>query len=236
MKTAVIGSGGWGTALALVLLENGNEVSLICRREDKCRAMALSRENPQLKDVRLPDTLELTCDLNVVRDCSLVVMATPSFAVRETVCRLKPHLKPGAVLVLVSKGIERGTSLLLHQVVEQEAEGHSVVVLSGPSHAEEVARGIPTAVVVASEERRSAELVQDLFMNSNLRIYTSPDVAGVEISAAMKNAQSVLMRSILLIKLVILPRHSAKHAACRGLKEMPAFTFECGHLHRISSV
>lgn len=188
MKTAVIGSGGWGTALALVLLENGNEVSLICRREDKCRAMALNRENPQLKDVRLPDGLELTCDLNVVRDCSLVVMATPSFAVRETAARLKNLVSPDTILVLVSKGIEKDSLLLLHQVVEQEVgEDVPVVVLTGPSHAEEVARGIPTAVVVASEHRCAAELAQDLFMNDHFRIYTSSDIIGVEVGGAMKN-------------------------------------------------
>ena len=192
MKTAVIGSGGWGTALALVLLENGNEVSLICRRGDKCRAMALSRENPQLKDVRLPDALELTCDLNVVRDCSLVVMATPSFAVRETAARLKNLVSPDTILVLVSKGIEKDSLLLLHQVVEQEVgEKFPVAVLTGPSHAEEVGRGIPTAVVVACEDKAAAELVQDLLMNERFRIYTSSDVIGVEVGGAMKNVIAI---------------------------------------------
>lgn len=188
MKTAVIGSGGWGTALALVLLENGSDVTLICRREDKCRAMMESRENPQLKGVRLPEKLEITCDLNAVSGCELVVMATPSFAVRETAKALKPYLSPKTVLVCVSKGIEQGSSLLLHQVVEQEAgEDFPVVVLTGPSHAEEVSRGIPTAVVVASADRQAAELTQDLFMNERFRIYTSSDVVGVEIGGAMKN-------------------------------------------------
>lgn len=188
MRTAVVGSGGWGTALALVLLENGSEVTMICRREDKCRAMAESRENPQLKGVRLPDSLGLTCDLSAVKDCTLVVLATPSFAVRETARTLKPWLTPGSVLVLVSKGIEKESSLLLHQVVEQEVgEGNPVAVLSGPSHAEEVGRGIPTAVVVACAERKAAELTQDLFMNERFRIYTSDDIIGVEVGGAMKN-------------------------------------------------
>ena len=188
MKAAVIGSGGWGTALALVLAENGHNVTMWCRRPEQCDLMRGTRENPHLKGICLPDELKLTDNLNDINDCEVLVLATPSFAVRETVRRLKPHLKEGAVLVLVSKGIEKGTSLLLHQVVEQEVgESHPVVVLSGPSHAEEVARGIPTAVVVASEDRCCAELVQDLFMNPRLRIYTSPDVIGVEVSAAMKN-------------------------------------------------
>lgn len=188
MKAAVIGSGGWGTALALVLLENGNEVTLICRREDKCRAMAESRENPQLKGVRLPDELVLTCSLDVLNDCDLVVIAVPSFAVRETARMLKGHLSSEAVLVLVSKGIEKNSSLLLHQVVEQEVgEDIPVAVLTGPSHAEEVSRGIPTAVVVASAHRHAAERTQDMFMNERFRIYTTSDVVGVEVGGAMKN-------------------------------------------------
>ncbi len=192
MKTAVVGSGGWGTALALVLLENGNEVTLVCRREEKCRTMAESRENPQLRGVHLPDELALTCDYSAVRDCGLVVLATPSFAVRETARVLKEHLTPGTVLVCVSKGIEKGTSLLLHQVVEQEVgEQIPVAVLTGPSHAEEVGRGIPTAVVVASEDRKAAELAQDLFMNDRFRIYTSSDIIGVEVGGAMKNVIAI---------------------------------------------
>ena len=188
MKTAVVGSGGWGTALALVLLENGNEVTMLCRRENKCRAMAEKRENPQLKGVRLPEDLNLTCDWNAVRDCALVVLATPSFAVRETARALKAYLTPGTVLVCVSKGIEKETSLLLHQVVEQEVgDPFPVAVLSGPSHAEEVGRGVPTAVVVACEDKAAAELTQDLFMNDRFRIYTSPDIIGVEVGGAMKN-------------------------------------------------
>ena len=188
MKAAVIGSGGWGTALALVLAENGHEVTLWCRRPALCELMRGTRENPHLKGVRLPEELVFTDKLSDISGCEVLVLATPSFAVRETARALKPHLKAGAVLILVSKGIEKGTSLLLHQVVEQEVgDGNPVVVLSGPSHAEEVARGIPTAVVVASEDRRCAELAQDLFMNPRLRIYTSPDVVGVEVSAAMKN-------------------------------------------------
>lgn len=155
MKTAVVGSGGWGTALALVLLENGNEVTMVCRREEKRLAMEQSRENPQLKGVKLPEELRLTCDLSALRECGLVVMATPSFSVRSTAATLKQYLTPGTVVVLVSKGIEKESSMLLHQVVEQEVgEQFPVAVLSGPSHAEEVGRGIPTAVVVACADKR----------------------------------------------------------------------------------
>lgn len=188
MKTAVIGSGAWGTALALVLLENGHQVSLWSYTQAEGDALRQRRENPMLPGVALPEDLKLTCDINCVKGCKAVVLATPSFAVRTTARLIGAAADPGTVIVLVSKGIERDTSMLLHQVVEQEVgDKCPVVVLSGPSHAEEVGRGMPTAVVVASGSRAAAELVQDLFMNGRFRIYTSSDILGVEIGAALKN-------------------------------------------------
>lgn len=188
MKTAVIGSGAWGTALALALLENGHETVLWSYTEQESAVLREKRENPMLRGVTLPENLSLSADLNCVEGCGAVVLATPSFAVRATARRLRERLAPGTPVILVSKGIERESSLLLHQVVEQEIGGFCpVVVLSGPSHAEEVARGVPTAVVVACENRPAAELAQDLFMSRCFRIYTSPDIVGVEIGAALKN-------------------------------------------------
>ena len=188
MKTAVIGSGAWGTALALALLNNGHQTTLWSYSGQEHATLREKRENPMLPGVALPDTLELTTDLASVKDCGAVVLATPSFAVRSTAKQLKAFLSPGAPVILVSKGIEKDTSLLLHQVVEQELDGQNpVVVLSGPSHAEEVGRGVPTAVVVACGNRDAALLAQDLFMSRQLRIYTSPDITGVEIGAALKN-------------------------------------------------
>ena len=188
MRTAVIGSGAWGTALALVLLENGHDTVLWSYTQEESAVLRERRENPMLPGVTLPDALELSTDLDCVKGCGAVVLATPSFAVRSTARLLRAHLDPGVPVVLVSKGIEKDSSLLLHQVAEEElGEETPVAVLSGPSHAEEVGRGVPTAVVVACESRASAELVQDLFMNQRLRIYTSPDIVGVEIGAAMKN-------------------------------------------------
>ena len=188
MKTAVIGSGAWGTALAMVLLENGHDVSLWSYTEQERAAILAHGENPMLRGVPIPERMDLTCDLNCVKGCGLVVLATPSFAVRATARRLGQAADPGTPIVLVSKGIEKDTTLLLHQVVEQEVgDRYPVVVLSGPSHAEEVGRGVPTAVVVASASRAAAELAQDVFMNGRFRIYTSPDIVGVEIGAALKN-------------------------------------------------
>lgn len=188
MRAAVIGSGAWGTALALVLLENGHEVTLWSHTWEESDVLRQRRENPMLPGVRLPEELELTADLTCVKECQVIVLVTPSFAIRETAQKLAALADLGTPVVLASKGIEKGTSLLLHQVVEQELSGKCpVVVLSGPSHAEEVGRRVPTAVVVASESRQAAVLVQEMFMNSRLRIYTSPDIVGVEVGAAMKN-------------------------------------------------
>ncbi|MGM9607752.1 MAG: NAD(P)H-dependent glycerol-3-phosphate dehydrogenase [Oscillospiraceae bacterium] len=188
MKVSVIGSGGWGTALALVLLENGSDVTLWSYTQEESDVLRQTHENPMLKGVPLPEELKLTTDLSCVKGCKVVVLATPSFAVRGTARQMGPLLDPGTAVVLVSKGIEKDTSLTLTQVVEQEVgEKCPVVALCGPSHAEEVGRHVPTAVVSASQDQQAAELVQDLFMNERFRVYTSDDVIGVELGAALKN-------------------------------------------------
>lgn len=187
MNISVLGSGGWGTALAMVLLENGHQVTLWSHLEAKSNALRETGENPMLKGVPLPKALTLTSDMSCVRGCPVVIVATPSFAIRNTARELAPMLEKDAVLVVASKGIEKDTSLLFTQVVEQEAPGHAVVALSGPSHAEEVGRRVPTTVVSASESQWAAELVQDLFMNERFRVYASPDIVGVELGGALKN-------------------------------------------------
>lgn len=188
MRAAVIGSGAWGTALALVLLENGHQVALWSHTREESETLRKNRENPMLPGVALPEELELTDDLACVKGCQAIVLVTPSFAVRDTARKLAALADPGTPIVLASKGIERGSSLLLHQVVAQEVgERCPVVVLSGPSHAEEVGRRVPTAVVVACQSRQAAVLVQEMFMNGRFRIYISPDIVGVEIGAALKN-------------------------------------------------
>lgn len=157
MKVSVIGSGGWGTALALVLLENGSDVTLWSYSEEESAVLREQRENPMLKGVPLPDSLKLTTDLSCVKGCKVIVLATPSFAVRGTARRMGPLLDPGTAVVLVSKGIEKDTSLALTQVVEQEVSADCpVVALCGPSHAEEVGRHVPTAVVSASKDQQAA--------------------------------------------------------------------------------
>ena len=190
MKTVVLGSGGWGTALALVLCDNGHDVTLWCRNPAKAEELARSRENPLLKGVPLPESLHITGDLACLEGAELVVSAPPSFAVRQTGERIAPYLRPGTVLVSVSKGIERDTNLRMSQVLwetTRSAGVEGIVALSGPSHAEEVGLRLPTGCVAASPEREAARFVQEAFMNERFRVYTSYDIIGVELSAALKN-------------------------------------------------
>lgn len=188
MKAMVLGSGGWGTALALLLCDNGHAVSLWSHDPEKAEAMRKTRENPLLSGVSLPEELEIVSDIALTAEADLVVFATPSFALRETARRAAPYLRPEQTLVSVTKGIERDTNLRMSEVLRQETgDICQVVSLSGPSHAEEVGRRLPTGCVAACPDERSACLVQDAFMNGVFRVYTSPDIVGVELSAALKN-------------------------------------------------
>ncbi len=192
MKVAVLGSGGWGTALAMLLLENGHEVSLWSYTKEESTHLRLTHENPLLPEIHLPAGLDYTADLSCVRGCGLVVVATPSFAVRSTAQSIKDLLDPETILVSVSKGIEKERSLRLSQVVKEATGGRfPVAVLTGPTHAEEVARRLPTAIVAACEERAVAERVQDVFLNEYFRVYGSPDVVGVELGGALKNVMAL---------------------------------------------
>ena len=188
MKTVVLGSGGWGTALAMLLAENGHPVTLWSYLEEESRRLQQTRENPLLPGVTLPESLSYTWDLSCVRGCGVVVMATPSFGVRSTAEGIRGMLTPETILVSVSKGIEKGSSLRMTEIIRQ-ATGDlcPVVALSGPSHAEEVGRGLPTGCVAASVSQAAALTVQDAFMNDRFRVYTSPDIVGVELSGALKN-------------------------------------------------
>ena len=186
MKVAVVGSGAWGTALAIRLQKNGHDVTLWTFEKDLVEQMEKTRQNPRLPNAVLPQELQIRTDYACVSGCKLVVIACPSFPIRS-VCRgVAPYLDEDAVLVSVAKGIESGTLMRMSQVVEQET-GKPVVVLTGPSHAEEVALDLPTGCLAASERRDLAELVQDAFMSDALRVYTSPDAVGAELGAALKN-------------------------------------------------
>lgn len=186
MNVAVVGSGGWGTALALQLCRNGHKTVLWSHNPKKAEQMRLSRINPMLPGVVLPQELAISGDPACVTGCGLVVIACPSFPIRSVCAAVAPYLDQDALLVSATKGIESGTLLRMSQVVEAET-GRPVVALTGPSHAEEVARGIPTGCLAASPDKDKAEFVQDVFMADNFRIYTSPDIVGAEIGGALKN-------------------------------------------------
>lgn len=186
MKILVAGSGGWGTALALVLLRNGNQVYLWSYCEEESENLAKTLRNPFLPGVELPEEMSFTSSCEEAASADMVVFASPSFAVRGTAKSFAPHLREDVILVCVTKGIEQGSGCRMSQVIAQET-GKTVVALSGPSHAEEVSRGIPTGVVAACEDKSLAEKVQATFMNDALRVYTCPDTIGVELGAAHKN-------------------------------------------------
>ena len=188
MKAVVMGSGGLGTALSQVLCDNGHDTWLWSHNAAKAAEMQKTRENPLLKGVILPETLQITSDLSCLEGADLVVSAAPSFAVRETARKMTPYLKRETIVVSVSKGIERDTNLRMSQVIEEETHHLCrVVALSGPSHAEEVGIRMPTGCVSACPDRAAARFVQDAFMNDYFRIYTSYDIVGVELAAALKN-------------------------------------------------
>ena len=186
MKAAVVGSGAWGTALAIQLCKNGHDVTMWTFETELIDGRVNQRHNPRLPGAVLPDSLKISGDYACVKGCSLVVMASPSFPIRS-VCRgVAPYLEADAVMVSVTKGLEDGTQKRMSQVIAEET-GHEVVVLTGPSHAEEVALGVPTGCLAASENKALTEFVQDAFMSDSFRIYTSPDPVGAELGAALKN-------------------------------------------------
>lgn len=185
MKICIVGSGSWGTALALSVCPR-HETTLWSHNPEKAQQMALTRINPALPEILLPQEMTITSDPRCVTGQDLVVIASPSFAIRSVCAAIADHLSENTVMVCVTKGIENGTLMRMSQIV-QTMTGHCVAALTGPSHAEEVAKSIPTGCVAACPEKSLAELVQSAFMTENFRIYTSPDLIGAELGGALKN-------------------------------------------------
>ncbi|BCJ85372.1 NAD(P)H-dependent glycerol-3-phosphate dehydrogenase [Effusibacillus dendaii] len=191
-SVAVIGAGSWGTALAMVLADNGCKVSLWARRQEVVDEILSEHTNSRyLPGVKLPDSIVASTDLEfVLEGTNQVLVVTPSLAFRETIKQMSPFIKPGIKLLHATKGFDSQNLERLSQVIEQEIpqlHPFDMAVLSGPSHAEEVSRRSPTTVVVASEKQATAELFQDLLMNAYFRVYTNPDVIGTELGGALKN-------------------------------------------------
>ena len=187
-KIGVIGSGTWGTALAVLLTGNGHEVELWSAVPAEVEALTATRRHPNLGDTPIPETIRVTGDLEqAMKDKELLVLSVPSVYVRETAHRMAPFLKEGQVITNVAKGIEDTTLKNLSEIIEEELPAARVTVLSGPSHAEEVSRGLPTTCVAGAHRRQDAELVQNLFMSPVFRVYTSPDMLGIELGGALKN-------------------------------------------------
>lgn len=190
-KISVLGSGGWGIALAISAFNNGNDVTLWSPFGEEVSLLLEKRTNEKLlKDIRIPDGVKITDDISCVKGDTLTIIATPSIAVREVCERLKNQSDFG-IIVNVSKGFEKGSLKRLSEVINEVLPASPVVALTGPSHAEEVARGIPTSIVAASNSLPAAEAVQNIMSSDCLRIYTSGDIIGAELGGALKNVIAV---------------------------------------------
>ena len=188
-KVSVIGAGSWGSALAVLLANNGHEVTLWTHDPHEIEMLSTKREQQEkLPGVKLPDNIAIEADLETaLTDEDVVVMAVPSPVVRTVAKQMSPFVKDGQIIVNVAKGIEDVTYKTLSDIIEEEIPNAEVCVLSGPSHAEEVGIGIPTTVVIGAKNKKTAEMLQDVFMNKVFRVYTSSDIIGIELGGALKN-------------------------------------------------
>lgn len=191
-KIVILGAGGFGTSLAVTFHKYGETVTLWSAFDRELEDMRRYGENKRLlPGVPVDQSIEKTSDPSCVSDADLILFAVPSFAVREVCQRVQPFVRQGQILANVGKGFEECTGKRLSEVIGEEFPNQAVVALSGPSHAEEIARGVPTTLVAASTNHAAAETVQDLLMNSNLRLYVNDDVVGVELGGALKNIIAV---------------------------------------------
>ena len=188
-KVSVIGAGSWGTALALLLYKNGHDVTVWSYQEEEVRMLSEKREHvSKLPGVKIPDGIFFTADIKeAVEEKDVVVLAVPSIHVRNTAKKINLYVKDGQILVDVAKGIEEDTLMTLSQQIEEEIPQADVAVLSGPSHAEEVGRGLPTTVCIGAHTEATAKYLQQLFMNEVFRVYISPDILGIELGGSLKN-------------------------------------------------
>ena len=188
-EIGMIGAGSWGTALTWLLTNNGHHVTAWSALDAEIEMLKKDREQKsKLPGVILSEDTRFTTDLKAaVEGRDLLVLAVPSPFTRSTAARLKDVVEDGQIIVNVAKGIEENTLMTLSQIIEEEVPQAEVAVLSGPSHAEEVGKGLPTVIVAGAKHKETAEYIQNIFMNEVFRVYASPDVLGIEIGAALKN-------------------------------------------------
>ena len=187
-KVGILGAGTWGIALAVLLCKNGHEVTVWSKLEKEIDMLREKHEHNMLPGVEIPLSMKFTLNAEeAIKDQNIVVMAVASKFTRQTAHDVKEFVAPGQIIVNVAKGIEESTMMTLTQVIEEEIPNADVAVLSGPSHAEEVGRGLPTTVVVGAKSQQTAEYVQNVFMSPVFRVYTSPDVLGIELGSSLKN-------------------------------------------------
>lgn len=188
-RVGIIGAGSWGTALAVVLDKNGHQVTVWSIVKEEIEMLRREHEQTQkLPGVKLSEEISFTCELKeAISGMDFVVLAVPSPYTRSTAKAMAPFVTPGQIIVSVAKGIEEQSLMTLSEMIEEEIPAADVAVLCGPSHAEEVGAGLPTTVVAGARTRKTAEYIQSAFMNEVFRVYTSPDVLGMELGGALKN-------------------------------------------------
>lgn len=191
-KIAVLGAGSWGTALAILLANKNFQVEMWARRNEQVEEITKTGENVRyLPGVSIPGNLRVLNDLEeVIKGAGAIVLSVPAQSLRETLFKIKPMVSEKVLFINTAKGIEENSLLRLSQVfgeVFDEDQANRFAVLSGPSHAEEVGKDIPTTIVAAAAKRKIAETVQDIFMTPNFRVYTNPDIVGVELAGSLKN-------------------------------------------------
>lgn len=188
-KISVLGGGSWGTALSILLANKGKNVELWVRNEEQFQEMiSLRKNNRYLPNILLPKNLNIVNNLeNTIFEKDIILLAVPTHGVRDILNKIKGYVRSEQIIVNVAKGIENDTLLRVSEIVEEFLPENRFVCLSGPSHAEEVALDIPTTVVSSSTNISTAEYIQDVFMTSNFRVYTNPDLIGVELGGALKN-------------------------------------------------
>ena len=227
MKVSVFGSGAWGTAISLLLCENGHTVTLWSKFESEIETILKTRENPLLSGVYIPEEINIISNIEEATiGAGAAIIAVPSFAVREITDELAGWIDESCDVICMSKGIEKDTSSLFTGILKETlGEGIPIASVSGPTHAEEVALRIPTACVAASEDIFVAERVQSLLMNANFRVYTSNDVVGVELGAALKN---VIALSAGICDGLGLGDNTLATLMTRGLAEMAELSVRMG--------